>query len=151
MIDTKWSSSQLLQNIKDFWSVCTRCNFSTAWSTLFLKWWKLSRITGWYLKHYTGALVLAFQIGFRDRQMLGLALGKHLFLQSSLFVFPLYMNTFIFFSRWPDPYRNGLLGGCIVCNGSVTLVHLSTRTINYVDLDRQPTCIMRAKRDRNVP
>lgn len=89
--------------------------------------------------------MLAFQIGFRDRQMLGLALGKHLFLQSSLFVFPLYMNTFIFFSRWPDPYRNDLLGGCIVCNGSVTLVHLSTRTINYVDLDRQPTCIMRAK------
>lgn len=41
--------------------------------------------------------MLAFQIGFRDWQMLGLALGKHLFLQSALFVFPLYMNTFIFF------------------------------------------------------
>lgn len=29
--------------------------------------------------------------------MLGLAVGKHLFLQSSAFVFPLYINTFIFF------------------------------------------------------
>lgn len=41
--------------------------------------------------------MLAFQVEFRDQQMLGLALGKHLFLQSSVFVFPLYMNTFIFF------------------------------------------------------
>lgn len=41
--------------------------------------------------------MLAFQIGLRDQQMLGLALGKHLFLQNSVFVFPLYMNTFIFF------------------------------------------------------